>query len=235
MVSRLERLNLKRNLFGSPSLDEWPLLAVVDEAHFLSFLAQPGRRVIQFMGECGRGKSTHMRVLHAHYPNAPYLYFGPQDHPKIPRHAPIVFLDETQRIPWLRRQFLWRQHQTFVIGTHRNHQKEFERAHVHMLHHDVEGLDESRLRQIIDRRLAWAIRDPRQPSVEVTPELITGVLAFYGDDIRAIFSLLYEVVQSMNAPGPIPWPPPSNIALIEPSHHLRPGEVRTYTSYAQNS
>ena len=57
-------LNLRFNPFGEATPEERAKLAVVDIERFAQRLCAPGFAV-QFIGEHGRGKSTHLLALHA--------------------------------------------------------------------------------------------------------------------------------------------------------------------------
>ena len=92
------QLNLRWNPFGEPAPEDIASLAVVDVEAYVERLRRPGYAV-QYLGEAGRGKSTHLIALHRFFPDMPYLKFP--ENAKIPRipHAPVLFLDEAQRLP----------------------------------------------------------------------------------------------------------------------------------------
>jgi len=60
-------LNLRRNPFGELDLSQRAALAVVDVDRFVRRLAQPGYAV-QFTGDRGRGKTTHLLAILRHFP-----------------------------------------------------------------------------------------------------------------------------------------------------------------------
>jgi hypothetical protein len=78
-----------------------------------------------FLGDCGRGKSTHLHALHAQYPDVPLTYVGPGERPRIPA-APVVFVDEVQRLSRRRRARLFRRRASFVLTSHEDHGHELE-------------------------------------------------------------------------------------------------------------
>lgn len=221
-------LNLRRNPFSQPPPEARAALAVVDQLDLprLAARLRQGRFVLQLMGQCGRGKSTHMRALHALLPEAPLVYF-PEDPPRppVPLGAPLMLLDETQRIGWWTRRKLWRSGAGIVAGTHQDHTAELRRAGVAFEAHTIEGLTPDRLRAIVARRIEWARRDDG-PVPWLTDEAIDGLIATHGDDLRAIERLGYELFQRMRTIGPMPWPPPQDVPTIAPSQHLHDGGVR---------
>lgn len=239
-------LNLWRNPFGTPPAEDIaqllvlpnlsPLIASISEA-----LKTPDKKIIiQFMGKCGRGKSSHMRALHAHFSDAPYLYFPEPglNHPdiptpRLPKSAKLLFLDESQRIPWFTRQRLFAQKNTsLILATHKDHRKEFSLKHKSVTHIDVGELSPQTLRQIIEKRIQWAAL--KTPNLTITDELVHDLITLYQDDLRGMLGTLYELVQSMTHPGPIPLPSHHTHLLAPHSRHLKPGEERTLHSPTHN-
>lgn len=192
-------LNLRWNPFGEPDPWDIPSLAVVDVEAYVERLRRPGF-ALQYLGEAGRGKSTHLRVLHRYFPEMPYLKF-PENTP-IPRipHAPVLFLDETQRLPPALRRRIFSRRGSFVIGTHEDHSAELAKAHVETVSIHLSGMTPERLTQIIDRRLEWARRGPG-PLPRLSPSRIGGLIETYGDDLSAILGRLYEEFQALDRGG----------------------------------
>ncbi|MEC9440206.1 MAG: hypothetical protein VYE40_03775 [Myxococcota bacterium] len=204
-------LNLRRNPFAFPALDQLERLAIVDiDRHIPKLLA--GGYVVQFIGEQGRGKTTHMRTLHARVQaesgqdEIPYLYFPEDDpHPKIPWSAPILFLDETQRLSWWTRRKLWRSGKGLAIATHQNHRHEFERARMPHEVVFIEGLSVEKLERIVTARFEWARRG--EGAIPwLAREDLEELIARFGDDLRAIELLLYDLLQQMERPERVVLP-----------------------------
>ena len=200
-----ERLNLKRNPFGEPGDSERASLAVLDVFRYETLLRQGGW-VIQFIGECGRGKSTHLRALHSRFPGAPFRYIGEGERPRLePR--PLWFIDETQRLSRWRRHALFRGCESMAIGTHEDHSLAIRRAGKRVEVVEVGGVTHETLREILERRVEWARRGPG-PVPWFAPEDIENLIERFGDDIRSIEGYLYEVVQRMEAMGRVLVPKP---------------------------
>jgi hypothetical protein len=188
-------LNLRFNPFGEAGLDERPSLAVVD----VPALA-PGDAV-QFVGDCGRGKTTHLLALRAQHPGAVYERLDEgQDRCRGPVPASgLLLLDEAQRLrPALLRRLL-RREGPVALGTHVDLSPAARRPIPTIL---LRGLDVSRLRRIVERRIAWARRGPG--AVPVVPDrALQALIARHGDDLRAIEGHLYDAVQDMKEPGDV--------------------------------
>jgi hypothetical protein len=194
-----EKQNLRWNPFGEPAAEEMAALAVVEVDQYVERLRRPGFAV-QYLGEEGRGKSTHLRALHRFFPDMPYLKFPENTKiPKIP-HAPVLFLDETQRLPPQLRRRIFSGRRSFVIGTHEDHSAELARAGIETVSIRLSGLPPERLAEIIDRRLEWARRGPG-PLPEVSPSKIAWLIATYGDNLSAILGRLYDEFQTLEAGG----------------------------------
>ncbi len=195
-----EGLNLMRNPFGEPGVGERARLAVLDVGAYEELLREGGW-VVQFIGECGRGKSTHMRALHARFPEAPFRYVAEGESPRL-APAPIWFIDETQRLGWWTLRRLFRGCGAMAIGTHRDHGAQIRRAGMRVEVVEVGGVDAPRLRAILERRLEWARRgEGAIPWFE--DEDIEALLARFGDDVRSMEGELYELVQGMVEVGRI--------------------------------
>ncbi len=198
-----EHLNLRRNPFGELPREERAAVAVVprEYAHWLSAPCRQ-RRALLFVGDAGRGKSTHLIAVHAGVPPVPFTYVGEGERPRIP-NAPLVFVDELQRIPRWRRAQLFRRRASFALSSHRDHTRELLRAGVAVRTVRVGGLDASRLQAVTTRRIEVARRAPG-PLPRLGPEAASALVARFGDDLRAIEGHLYEVFQDLKEVGDVP-------------------------------
>ena len=191
-----EALNLRRNPFGELEARDRAALAVVEPA-LLERARELGRagQALLFLGDCGRGKSTHLRALHSLYPGVPLTYVGPGERPRIPA-APVVFVDEAQRLSHRRRARLFRRRASFVLGSHWDHGPELERAGLRVTTVRVGGVDAHRLEHIVARRIEAARRAPG-PVPRVPRDTLEALTRQFGDDLRAIEDHLYGVFQAL--------------------------------------
>ncbi|RMG08495.1 MAG: hypothetical protein D6731_21835 [Planctomycetota bacterium] len=195
-------LNLRYNPFGELPLELRPSLAVLDPEPFLARLA-PLRAALQFLGEKGRGKTTHLLALRSARPGV-YVHL-PEDGPlpAVPLDAPLLYLDESQRLPWRLRRALFAGPSRLVLGTHRDHRRALRWAGRPVVTVKVgDALDETRLREILERRIEAARRGPG-PVPRLTKRAIERLLARFGDDLRGIEHFLYERFQALDAPGDV--------------------------------
>jgi hypothetical protein len=189
------RLNLRYNPFGELEPEERAALAVVDLAALLERLRRPPF-VAQFLGEAGRGKTTHLLALRGHFPEAVYVHVGEGERPVLPE-AGVLFVDETQRLTPRARLRLFRRARVLALGTHEDHSAELSRAGVPFQTLEVGGVDLGRLERIVQARLQAARRGPG-PLPQVPRRSLEALVARFGDDVRAIEHELYERIQSLD-------------------------------------
>lgn len=188
-------LNLRRNPFGELDLSSWAELAVVEVDHLVPRLREPGYAV-QFMGEKGRGKTTHMLALVRRFPDARYVHVCENQRPPIPHGHPL-FIDEIQRVPRRRRRRLLRRRVSLVVGTHEDLRPELAAAGFEVETICVAGgLDARRLGRILNLRIEAARRGPG-PLPQVTPQTARAMIDRFGDDVRAIQGAMYDLFQTL--------------------------------------
>ena len=192
-------LNLRANPFGELEPQDRAAVALVETGPFVDRLTRPGRAV-QFMGDPGRGKTTHLLAVMAHFPEAAYVHIPEGRRPRIPRGSPL-FIDEIQRLSRCRRGWACRRANRrgvpLAIGTHLDVSAELARAG-----YDVETvvasdeLDATRLRAMLNRRIEWVRRDAG-PVPQISAGTADAMIARYGDNVRAIEGHLYELFQDL--------------------------------------
>lgn len=194
-------LNLRYNPFGELPPAERCAIAVADVERFLLPLARPGFAV-QFLGERGRGKTTHLFALRRRIEGAPYVYFAEGAPPPTVPDAPVVVLDELQRLAPRTRRALFRREASFVIGSHEDHADDLGRAGVRVETVRLCGLDPARLGAILARRIEAARRAPG-PVPVVSDTGIGRLLERFGDDVRSMEHHLYECFQRQRGIGDV--------------------------------
>ncbi|MFT7638943.1 MAG: hypothetical protein ACI9G1_000668 [Pirellulaceae bacterium] len=188
-------LNLRRNPFGELSPAERMDVAVSDVSEFVEALREPGFAV-QFLGDQGRGKTTHLLSIWRHFRDSPYLRIGEGERPPIPIGDPLL-LDEVQRISrWTRRR-VFRRNISLAIGSHEDHEAELRRAGKRVVTVEVAKLMAApRLQAILQRRID-AVRRVEGPIPRIKKQTVESLIAQFGSDIRGMEGQLYEVFQQL--------------------------------------
>lgn len=185
------RFNLRFNPFGELTRQQRITAAVVDIDEHVEWLHR-GSRAIQFIGDCGRGKSTHLLAMLNQFPSAAHVYI-PEDGPTpvIPPGNPLL-IDEAQRLPWRVRREVFRRGMTLILGTHVDLISPLTRSGfaVRTIHVSAD-FDAPRLCEILNRRIELARLGPGKIPV-ITLQQAERLVARFGNDIRSTESYLYE-------------------------------------------
>jgi energy-coupling factor transporter ATP-binding protein EcfA2 len=195
MPLAFSHLNLRVNPFGEASVEDRSRLAVVDAE------ALAEGEIVQFIGDSGRGKTTHLLALASRHQDAVYekLEEG-RDHwaASVPRDAPFL-LDEAQRAHPQRLRALLAGGGTIALGTHADLSSLAPRP-IRTVR--VGGIGMEKLEAIVARRIEWARRGPgRVPFV--SRSALSALEARHGDDMRGIIGELYDVFQTLREVGPV--------------------------------
>jgi GTPase SAR1 family protein len=188
-------LNLRRNPFGEFQPAQRAVLAVAEVDRFVRRLGQPGYAV-QFIGDQGRGKTTHLLAIMRHFPQAVYVHVGQGQRPPIPQGQPLL-IDEIQRLPPRRRRRVYARRVPLAIGTHEDVGCELIRAGFEVdTVVPAEALSPRRLRRILNRRIAW-VRRGLGPIPQIRIATAEQLIERFGDNVRAIESYLYDLFQEL--------------------------------------
>ena len=203
--SPFHRYHLFRNPFGELTREERADLAVADISPWLVHLTNPSS-VVQFVGECGRGKSTHLLALAKQLSAARFIYIpeeGPS--PSLPDFRPLI-VDEVQRLSNWQRNRLARAGGPLVLGSHCDHTIQFQRYGLTV--HTVlvaERVTPSTICAILNRRIEASRHQPGQvPSISM--QFAVRLFERFGTDMRGIEHYLYRQFQA-HALEQRPWPP----------------------------
>jgi hypothetical protein len=195
--------NLRYNPFGELTPSERASVAVVDVEPIAQRLAE-GQTAIQFIGKCGRGKTTRLLAIQRHLvvPGSATIYLPPMSW-AIPRwwHKTLqiagtpIIIDEAQRMPPPIRFAIFRRREPLVLGTHRDLTGPLRRAGYRVFTYHVGAQnDPYHVAKVANARLCAArltAAEVPQLSIQDAQWLVTR----FGDDLRAIESFLYNQVQ----------------------------------------
>ena len=189
-------LNLRRNPFGEFSVAERVALADVDVDQFDALLANP-TAALQFVGEKGYGKTTHLLAIRGRFAEAGYVHIAEGQRASIPVGRPLL-IDEAQRLTWWQQWCVFRGRVPLVLGTHRDFTSLLLRAGRRVRTIAVRDcMDPPRLSRLLNARIGW-VRRADGPLPRVRVETAAQLLQQFGPDIRSIEHELYAVFQDMN-------------------------------------
>jgi hypothetical protein len=200
------RWNLRRNPFGELSREERAELAVVDDLNvWLQILAQP-RSALQFVGDCGFGKTTHLLALQLALPGSVYVYYPQRGRrPSLPSVRPVV-VDEAQRMGWWQQCRLLRGPGPVVLGTHVDLARQLGLAGFKVTTVDVERPKSAdALSKILNRRIDASIFDPNGEVALIDNAFAEQLLQRFGSNVRRIEHFLYDRFQQCVL-NDAPWP-----------------------------
>lgn len=189
------RLNLTRNPFGELTRLERAELSVCSLEPWLALLQGPdaSQQVIQFVGDCGRGKSTHLLTIEQRLPKARYLYL-PIDAPLPPiaSHRPML-IDEAQRLSKRARRKIFAEGGPLVLGTHENLADEIVAAGLQVTTvHVAELLTVPRLQEMLHARIEASRLGPGTiPCISLAR--CQRLIDTFGDDVRSMEHHLYAI------------------------------------------
>jgi len=209
-TSPYHRYNLRRNPFGELARQERAELAVVEiQDDWLAFLGRK-RVVLQFIGPCGHGKTTHLLAIQQilFSGNAEYVYL-PEDRPRprVGSHRPMI-VDEAQRLSFWQLRSVLRMGGPLVFGTHNDLSNAICRCGLEVETIDVAaGSSPERLVEILNRR----IESSRLSGGTIPLISVDQALQFqnqFGANVRAIEHFLYDQFQRCALEKTV-WPPVS--------------------------
>lgn len=191
-------LNLRHNPFGELTESERVGLAVVCVDDVVALLNDPNQ-VVQYVGEKGHGKTTHLLKIRDAFPDCGYVHIPEGERRPVPSGEPVL-IDEAQRLTGRQRRHLFRNNRALVLGTHQDFQIELEKAGRATTTIAACGQTSlNRLRQIVTDRIEFARREAG-PVPIVPDRTLKRLLQTQGGDIRSMLKILYDALQKMAAP-----------------------------------
>ena len=189
-------LNLRRNPFGELARDERTQLAVVEIQEALEHLTQP-RSSVQFVGEKGYGKTTHLLAIARHFPDCAYVHIPEGQRCTIPADGEPLLIDEAQRLTLYQRWSVLRSGRRLILGTHQDLAQALGRARRPVLTLAADRLtDAARVHTILNTRIQFA-RRAAGPTPSITEATASRLFAQFGSDLRSIEHSLYHVFQQL--------------------------------------
>lgn len=200
-------LGFRSNPFRALTDEEWAAIVVLPRA-VVAAAAQGGH--LQVLGELGRGKTSTLLGLAAqlrrdgHAVAYEYLPIGHDAFQTSLAGLDVFLLDEAQRLrPAERRRLLasTQPNQRLILGSHEDLAPLFARAGLRLASVAPGTNDPEHLAAIFARRLDYMALEPGQPGVTFDASAVEFLAATFGGNLRAMERFLYEVFQTLTAPG----------------------------------
>lgn len=187
-------LNLRFNPFGELTSEERCKVAVAEVEHLIAPLKEPGSAV-QFLADHGRGKTTHLRLLHQAFQGAPYVKLKENEKVKINK-SEVNFIDSFELLSKWERRRLYRSLNSFAFTSHQDLRTELERAGFKVVTCKISCSSTEKLLKIFQKRVEHARRGPGALPL-VSKGTVCSLVSRYQDDIRAMENDLYGKFQSL--------------------------------------
>ena len=187
--------NLRRNPFGELSREERIELAVVDVDGIAKLIASP-HCCVEFVGDCGRGKTTRMLTLHHRLEDSSYVYFGEDGYcPPVALGNPLM-IDEAQRLPRFLKRRIFSTGVPLILATHQSLSATLKRFGYNVTSIGIGPSNDAELVHRIMSRRIEASRLTPGPIPRMSLDDARWLVTRFGDNVRAIEGYLYEKTQS---------------------------------------
>ncbi|TWU57206.1 hypothetical protein [Rubripirellula reticaptiva] len=192
---RWERHHLVRNPFGELTREERTRLAIVDGDQWDSLIGRP-HSAVQFIGDCGRGKTTRMLAIADRHAESAYVYLPENGTiPAIPTGNPVM-IDEAQRLPRKIRHCIFSSGVSLVIATHKDLTGPLNR-HGYQVHTERIGdhNNATHIRRVLNTRIEASMSDDGLAKL-ISAEDAEVLHRRFGSDLRGIEGFLYQQIQT---------------------------------------
>jgi len=185
------------NPFGGLSIEEIP--KVINPEKHLSqlsiYLQNSGPLTLELSGKKGRGKTTHLKLLHKYFPhgNIFLLEKGKNFFREImDDKADLIFIDSIHHLNILQRLKIYSLQKQIAYTTHFTRRFEGHFFNKKFISCKIGGISFTNLNDMIKNRVkiaATASSDTNQ--IILNTELVKKLISKYGDDYRGILRELY--------------------------------------------
>lgn len=188
--------NIKYNFnpFGGLSVEE--LEQVINPNHHLkeltTHLQTSNPLILELVGRKGRGKTTHLKLLHKKYPESQLfnLNKGTRFFEKIINsESPIILIDSIHHLSIRQRLKIYNLPKQIVFSTHHTKWLETRLSHNQFFSCKIKGVSLNSLKEMIRNRVENAAIEVDK--IDLNTKAIEKLITEYGDDYRGILRKLY--------------------------------------------
>lgn len=199
MIKGDTQIKFNYNPFGGLTTEELSKVLVpqIDLEQLLKEIDGKRKILIEFVGEKGRGKTSHLKMLHEQCSSSELFLLTRKavNFDEIDRTAgKVLLIDSIHHLNFWQRQKLYRSKQKIVLTTHTSRFLEYRMLKLDYRSYKFKGIAISHLAKIIERRMSLAA-DPSQ-IIRIDESALQGLIDKYQDDYRSILHHLYQNFQS---------------------------------------
>ena len=185
------------NPFGGLSMKEIPSV-INPEKHLIelrNLLQNSDPLILELTGKKGRGKTTHLKLLHKYFPNSKMFQLekGRNFFKEIMEaKSNLLFIDSIHHLNIFQRLKVYQMPKQIVFSTHLTRSFENIFSHNKFISFKIKGISSNYLMEMIKNRVKIAATgsiDTNQ--IILNKELIEKLMSKYGDDYRGILRELY--------------------------------------------
>ena len=188
--------NIKYNFnpFGGLSVEEMEQVINPDKhLHEIEHHLQTDQPILlELTGKKGRGKTTHLKLLHSRNPQSELFcldkgtnLFGGI----ISSAAPMIFIDSIHHLNLSERSKIYKLPKQIVFTTHFTRWLETRLSSNKFVSYKIKGITLENLKEMIRNRVEIAAVEVDQ--IEINEKAIEQLMVKYGDDYRSILRKLY--------------------------------------------
>jgi len=194
MIVLNEGIKFRFNPFGGLSTDE--LDQVIDpNIHLVKIkqlLAQEKKLVVELVGKKGRGKSTHLKLLHRSVRDSTLFNLHQKQDVLdeiLKCDSSLIIIDSIHHLNLLERFKVYHLNKSIVFSTHFSRTFEFFFLKRVLMSYTMKGISTKDLNSMIIERVRLA--SSFEGKVQLNNQIIDQLLDQYGDDYRGILKDLY--------------------------------------------
>lgn len=189
-----KNINYDYNPFGG--IDPEDIAHVISSDHsfkqWIDLIEDPTPKIIEFVGKKGRGKTTHLNLLHRFFDDSQILHLDQNRKNIHLSKARLIFVDSIQQLTWNRRMKLWlNRDTTYIITTHISKKWEYKLAKRNYHSFKFKGISIKQLEHILKSRIELA-SDINPEAIQINQNVLKDLIKRYKDDYRGILNTLFD-------------------------------------------
>lgn len=199
-ILRNKEISFDFNPFGGLSDAELEEVVVpkFELADLMKLILNGQPKIVEFVGNKGRGKTTHLKLLQQKLSQYPLFLLNskPNFAEVFNNESAIIFIDSIHHFNLFQRIKLFRLKKTIILTTHSGRFLEYKLARKQHFRFDFKGIEVTVLKTILKNRMQVASGNT-ETYFEIKEEELADLIKKFGDDYRAILNYLYDEFQTM--------------------------------------